>query len=1167
MNERSIFKKNFFFKTLIFSLLIQSNLLAKEIKLSSLTEMKEVQKEVEIPEEILSVYEEKKEEVLSFISGEYRKITNNRNSYNSISTTPKPPMIPPVEPPITPEPPIPTNFVVIWENGQEILNTKEYFLETDLITDGNNHGLRAIEEGTVATNNATITLSPTKSISKNILQEDAIQNPEYKNHTFGGIAHLNSKVINGNTGIINLTNNSQGGLYAGENSFVENNGIIQGDGDIAIVAGENNSTAINNNIIQGAIQVGMISASNTSTVINKGEISIDGLTAIKAAGDDVSITNDGIISGNVIYGIEANGSNSTGINNGIINSVLKDKDSASMMALNGATVINNGIISNDGVSPIIYNSAGMKANGINTTAINEKNARIEGGYYGMSAVNSATIDNKGVIANQFRGMLVDGVNSTGINNGSIENKDNVAIHIINGGLGINNKFINNSRKMNAIYAVGNGSSGINSKTGIIANGKNAMTAASGAEVLNLGTLENTGTNGMYSTGTGSTSINRGNINNKYAGSGASHGMVSLDGGLSINEGKINVLVGTGLRADGVGSKVVNSTGGTISNQSNGALMSIVNSSEGINEGILVNSSSLNLVEVDGNNSIFYNNGTITVLDNQTGIIAQNDAKAVNTGTIDINGDNSTGMKARANGQVLNKGTINLKGNNGTGIYATGAGSTVENKGTINLSNSIVNGNNQEVDIKGNNSIVLENGATFINSGILSAEGNLNIDSITGGKFEVSTGGTIEADSITGDIYTSGALTMGNYSNEYSTYKMLKTNKIDGNIISNSAMFDAKITEKDSNGFYDVILNRKSFEEITNNKILGNYLEQNYSDNSNSKKLNLYDAYKLLSTNKELNIAIDNTFGTRIYPNIQKQTYDIIKFTNNKIENNVFDTPATTNMRYIAGYDYSVFDIDSSDSLEGYITKLSGIYLGMDKKVSSTYRMGGLFNLTENHTNFTHTAKREDKTYQGTLFSIYEKDSLKVINTIFTGTNRGDLKRNYSFSTINENLKGKLKNNYFGLNNSIEKKIEFENDYFLKPKVSLNYISLNQKEINESGDYGIKIDSLNSNSLEGKVELEFGKKFNFENGAYLELKPIIAYSYEMLSPYKDIDASISTLSEDNYRIDAYNAKRGNVEFGVKVEFGKSEFKSYIEYLNVQNEAKNMHITSAGLKYSW
>lgn len=60
MNERSIFKKIFFFKTLIFSLLIQSNLLAKEIKLSSLTEMKEVQKEVEIPEEILSVYEEKK---------------------------------------------------------------------------------------------------------------------------------------------------------------------------------------------------------------------------------------------------------------------------------------------------------------------------------------------------------------------------------------------------------------------------------------------------------------------------------------------------------------------------------------------------------------------------------------------------------------------------------------------------------------------------------------------------------------------------------------------------------------------------------------------------------------------------------------------------------------------------------------------------------------------------------------------------------------------------------------------------------------------------------------------------------------------------------------------------------------------------------------------------
>lgn len=1000
----------------------------------------------------------------------------------------------------------PLKEVYIWHDGNEIINTQYHEINEDTEkTNARHHGLRARAKGTVAVNNGKMTVTP---LQERILDSSSnVVAGEFKHHVFGGLAYEGAHVIN--------------------------------EGEIELTSAD---------ITTGRQQIGM------------------------GAFDGAQVTNTGTITGSGNAGIYVHGKNALGINEGNIDFI-----GANGMFADGtqSQVINKGNITNAG------------ANGMNA---------INGGI----AINTETgiIGNKKIDTDKYSGkygMRAEGIGSEVINYGTIQNEENTGIQVVSGATGINRNIIQNTG-LGGMIADGIGSTGINYGT-VQNKNKNGMGAQNGATVENRGTIFNTGENGMSANGSGSLAKNYSTIKNtgKYA-------MVASSEGVAINEGNIE---DGGLYTSTNGT-VVNL--GTITNSKNNSFY-IRPTGIGINEGIIKselkvtsetetikisdNGYFLNkkdgVIESSGKFAVYVgadatndstaekvpvnmiNEGTITITGNGAyGIYSKGKSTAVNKGMINVNGDSSYGMYAIDGSTIINEGTIKINGSKNYGMYATGAGSKIENKGTIILvDGNKVTGNISEEKKDSNNNIAIKlyDNASFVNSGQFKVEGDLDFSSMGDGKFEVSQGGTIEADSIKGNFYASGALTLGSYEDTYSTYRMLKTDKIDGEVKSNSAMFTSKLTEKNENGYYDIIMERRNFNDILNNSSIANALENSYvQGDSNSKKDRFYDALKLLSTDEELNQASEISYGNKIYPTIRKQSFDFIKLNNEKIKSNVLSQiNVTGEVRYIGGIDYSVIDQDSSDSFIGYITKAKGIYLGVDKNLNEVYRIGGIINITDINTNFSNYDRREDRMYQGTVYSIYSKNNTNLSSTLFLGKMDGKLNRRVNFSSINENMRGDINSTYFGFTNQLDHKIKL--DYFyLKPKAETNLIVLYQKEINEKGEYGLNIQKESNRSFETGIGFDIGKDIKFDNGVKLSLNQGIMYRYEFADTTKPVIAQLKDINEDRVKLSENDMKRNSTELVTKIELTKNDFGIYGEYrFSIGKQDKEM--TTLGLTYKY
>ncbi|WP_028857251.1 autotransporter domain-containing protein [Psychrilyobacter atlanticus] len=865
--------------------------------------------------------------------------------------------------------------------------------------------------------------------------------------------------------------------------------------------------------------------------------------------DVTTNTNDGLktIGGEIIneatitvagewkYGMKVeNGGN--GINNGIINA------SKGVRAIDGGKIINNGLIS---LTEPNISKVGMQAD-TSGVVVNEETGVIEiesnGGIWdsGMKTVDGIA-KNKGEIILSGGGSIKDGMFAIG--NGTIINEETGIIEI--------NSDDGDSYGMNA----DDDSTAVNEGK-ITLNGHGiGMTAGDRGVVTNKGRIILNGdgntTFGMYATGNG-TIINeeKGIIEVLNSGDDGSYGLIAHDDSTAINKGTINInskngIYDSGMYVDGTGiatnEGTINMNGGSYGMNAKDS-GTIINEEKGIIEikdgiwtygmsvenGIAINKGKI--VFNDGYTGkvgmIAIDSGTVTnenIIEinamNGVGMRANNTSTAINKGTININGDNGIGIEINSGATGINDdlGVINLNANDGIGIKVDGVGSSYVNNGDINIASGTT----------GNQKIVLSGGATFSNSGSIVTEGEFNTDKMGNGQFIMSDGGSLEAETIKGDIYASGALAMGGYDDIYSTYKMLKTTNLEGEIISNSAMFNADFTENaDENGFYDVVLDRKDFNAIVSNEELGKILEDNYEENGDKFKENYYDALKLVTTEKGLNKAAEDSYGMSYYPTLAKQTFEIINDSNQVIVNNVID-----NVKYrevdetiaIAGVNVTRLENDSYNDISGYDTDLYSVYLGAEKQLSKNTRIGGIITIGKSDTESKENegGPREDYYYQGNLYLTYENDErLKFTSMVFGGITDTALERTLAFGSLNETMTDDINNYYLGINNEVSKKYYFNGNY-IKPKFEINFTYMMQDDISESGDQGLEIDGVNSISLETGIGLALGRDFYLENRSKINLEGSVTGYAELGDPYKDLDSTFNTLSTDKVKIDGYN----------------------------------------------
>ncbi|WP_423061354.1 autotransporter adhesin BigA [Citrobacter portucalensis] len=461
---------------------------------------------------------------------------------------------------------------------------------------------------------------------------------------------------------------------------------------------------------------------------------------------DATATNTGNITvNNAGFGMMAlNGG--TAINQGVITltadeGVKKTDENqlVGMAALNGGTVINdtNGTINivADYGKPFLTDANSLVINygtvcfgndcqdseKYNPTDSNVSIAYTDGDTI-ASTGTSTTLENKAVIAgNAGNAGEVNGEAITILDSGTLTNNDSGVINndtTVSGNL-VNNGIISGALTQNGGEIVNNGT--IGSRTlitkGVLTNGTDG-TMTSGAKVIGANSaVINEGT---FYVGTQSDDRNASMLEiNDYA-QFFNTGTIILDN--SKNAIHLNPNNGT-LYNTGTMELTATATKGAINYWGAGAAF--------INDGT-VNATTATLAYAAGNagtnpdkHAFFWNqsNGVINYdADNGRAVdfSSYNNYVAQNDGTMNISGNNAYGMYGGKNTQLVNNGTINLgtEGTTDTGMVAMAldknatADAVIENNGTIN----IYANNSYAFSVAGAGHVV-NNGTVFIDDGV------------------------------------------------------------------------------------------------------------------------------------------------------------------------------------------------------------------------------------------------------------------------------------------------------------------------------------------------------------------------------------------------------------------------------------------------------------------
>lgn len=239
--------------------------------------------------------------------------------------------------------------------------------------------------------------------------------------------------------------------------------------------------------------------------------------------------------------------------------------------------------------------------------------------------------------------------------------------------------------------------------------------------------------------------------------------------------------------------------------------------------------------------------------------------------------------------MINSGDITITGaEKGTGIYLE-KGASLENTGNISFN--------------GTSDAIVEDGSAVDIYGEGTNRASVDLNDM-GGEIILGQGGRFFADALSGDMSVSEKTVMGSFGDEYVLSGSLQAENInDLNLKSKSAMFEAN-SQKNENGGYDVVLNRKDFDELLTDGEMAELLENNYADENGSA---IFDSLKQAGTKADLQGASDNLFGKDVLPNFRREDALVYRSLSRQFNDNLFNRP---DENYIGGYKHIDISTDS-----------------------------------------------------------------------------------------------------------------------------------------------------------------------------------------------------------------------------------------------------------------
>ena len=566
--------------------------------------------------------------------------------------------------------------------------------------------------------------------------------------------------------------------------------------------------------------------------------------------------------------------------------------------------------------------------------------------------------------------------------------------------------------------------------------------------------------------------------------------------------------------------------------------------------------------------------------NAVGMYTNVGGKVTNAGIIEITGnaENAYGIYGEGQNTITNSGDISVEGKNAYGIYVKdGTGTTVTNEEGASITvNSDENGQTHGIyidqnalDAKVNNygtitingevkegqSGITLNGAELHNYSRMAFSGAADLNALDG-KIYLEDGGVYEAESLEGELNVGTSTVMGGNQDTYIQEGSLQVSDTDGlELASESALFTAN-KQQNADGSYDVVMNRRNFNEFTDNASLGSYLEQNYKEGYLE---GMFDEIKGAGDEQSTQSNIADQAGLNTMLNFADENFQVIRSLNRNMADTILK-PSDEPYRVVAGYDNYNLETDSKGLLSGYDLSSNSMYTFGDKRLNNKNRLGLGIGYTKLSTSYDDGGDRDLNIVNIFVPYLHKfSDNLRLASIASVGYGWGEYDRGSERDSDITDI-------FYGLTNELRYTIDLNGFAELEPALMLNALGYSEEGFDE-GSEGLRTKRTNNLSVEGGVGLFLKKNVKMEKYGKLGFKIGGVYYHEFATPYDKIQAQHNGANGWYYINDyanLYQRDRAVLEAAVDYEYKDISLYAKYNYLIQKNDPQ---LFDLGVKYKF
>ena len=565
-----------------------------------------------------------------------------------------------------------------------------------------------------------------------------------------------------------------------------------------------------------------------------------------------------------------------------------------------------------------------------------------------------------------------------------------------------------------------------------------------------------------------------------------------------------------------------------------------------------------------------------------GIYSNIGGTVINKGSVAISGnaENAYGIYGEGQNTITNEGSIDVEGQNAYGIYVKdGQGTTVTNTetGTITVNSSpdgqahgiFIDENSSDAvvnnfgtitvngEVREGSSGITLNGAKLRNYSLMSFSGDADLDAL-GGKIYLEDGGVYEAESLKGDLAAGSSTVMGGNQDTYVQEGSLKTENADGlNLSSESALFKAE-KKQNASGGYDVVLNRRNFNEFAQNTSLGEYLEQNYKQGNLE---GMYDDIKGASSDAGAALSIADKAGLNTLTNFADENFQVLRSLNRNMADTILK-PSDEPYRVIAGYDNYNLETDNKSYLSGYDLSANSMYTFGDKRIDNKNRLGLGIGYTKISTSYDDGGDRDLNIVTVFMPWLHKfTDNLRLASVLSLGYGYGEYDRG-------SDRESDITDFFYGLTNELRYTVDLNGYAELEPALMLNALGYTEDGFDEgNGENDLVTKKTHNLSVEAGIGLFLKKEVKTEKYGKFAFKVGGVYYHEFASPFDDIKARHSSGSGWYYiRDDANLYQRDRAVLEAALDYEYKDIALYAKY-NRLIQKNDPQLFDLGVKYKF